>query len=85
MKLCANRCGHLFEPTRSWQRFCSQECRWQKWIADQIERRITRSSAVSGAIRRPSRNGKGTRIYVTPTDTDERILAKARAALERRA
>ena len=36
MKNCAySKCGQEFEPNKSWQTFCSNECRRQNWEEQQ--------------------------------------------------
>lgn len=27
-------CGSIFQPRRHWQRFCSKECRLDRWLKD---------------------------------------------------
>lgn len=58
MKPCRH-CRKPFEPKRPHARFCSDACRAADW-----RQRVSEGSGER--VRRPSRNGHGTRLYVTP-------------------
>jgi hypothetical protein len=82
-------CGGSLEGRRADAKFCGDSCRYAAWVENHPESREQRlqtaTRADSGQVaRRSSRDGRGTRIYVHPDYPDERILAKARAALRER-
>ena len=56
------QCGFGFRPKRPHARFCSQECRRQGWIEREVLAGLER---VQTGSRRLSRDGHGTRVYLT--------------------
>ena len=91
---CEN-CGADLEGRREGTRFCDVTCRSAAWHRRHPERGhhgvtpteaegnvYTASTEVSSGRRprRPSRDGRGLRLYVLPEDTEAQILAKVRAA-----
>ena len=66
-RTCANqRCGNTFTPHRPHQRFCGSACRFEAWWATKREngREKPGQRVVEGARRR-SRDGLGTKVYLT--------------------
>jgi hypothetical protein len=91
---CEN-CGADLEGRREGTRFCDVTCRSAAWHRRHPERGhhgetpteaggnvYTASTEVSNVrrTRRPSRDGRGLRLYVLPEDTEVQILTKVRAA-----
>jgi hypothetical protein len=82
------QCDASLDGRRSDARYCSDRCRYESWERKHPQRLSTASTAhqtLSGnstgsAPRRPSRDGRGVRVYVLPEDDEATILAKARAA-----
>jgi hypothetical protein len=64
---CENRpCGRAFSKGRPHQRFCSANCRRESWAA----KHQNAAQEAGERVRRPSREGKGTHIYLTPSEID---------------
>lgn len=71
MRVCANRyCPHRFMPRRKHHRFCTPECRKQDWIRRNALRGGKAGRTRSSGHRRASKDGKGTRFYVTARELD---------------
>ena len=81
-------CGASLIGKRRDARYCSDHCRYESWASKHPQRLSTASvepqpRASNGtALRRPSRDGRGVRLYVLPEDDEAEILAKVRAARE---
>lgn len=81
-ELCTN---HL---TGRQERFCGRQCRFEQWDREHPR---TPASVPCNGLRRPSRDGKGTRLYVTAPEAielfggrvPESVSTKAMRALER--
>jgi hypothetical protein len=87
MPACEN-CGASLEGRRTDARHCSDWCRYESWARKHPQRLSTASAGsetpsgigTAKAPRRPSRDGRGVRVYVLPEDNAEAILEKVRAA-----
>jgi endogenous inhibitor of DNA gyrase (YacG/DUF329 family) len=62
------RCGARFEGKRADARFCSEKCRLDHWLAEHPEAPRSRSERLSQHPRRRSRDGNGTRLYLSPLE-----------------
>ena len=68
-------CPVLLDATfRADARFCSPLCRSRKWHESRTEPFIEGANGKSE--RRPSRNGRGAKVYLTPEEL--RVLSEAR-------
>jgi hypothetical protein len=76
---CAS-CSGTFFSKRSHARYCSDKCRHDAWVKSQENGSEGGSQRVSRSARRPSRNGYGTRIYLTESELN--FLARAVVAYE---
>jgi hypothetical protein len=91
---CEN-CGASLEGRREGKRYCDVTCRSAAWHRRHPDRghhggtltesegnvyRASGGAQTDGRPRRPSRDGRGVRLYVLPEDDEARILAKVRAA-----
>lgn len=68
MKRCENCRAEL---TGRQVRFCRPACRSAHWRASHPEAGYKPLGGVQNGARRPSRNGRGTSIYLTPEQTQE--------------
>jgi hypothetical protein len=81
-------CGTSLEGKRRDARYCSDRCRYESWARKRPQRLSTASrepearssNGTAKTRRRPSRDGRGVRLYVLPEDDEAQILAKVRAA-----
>lgn len=65
-RLACEHCGRSFEAKRSHARFCSDSCRAAHWAKNRKNARERPGERVVEASRRPSRDGRGTKVYLTP-------------------
>ena len=73
-RVCKCGCEASLDGMRANALYHSNACRM---------RAIRAQNANGTRTRRPSRNGKGVRIYIAPGDTVDTIVAKGIAAMER--
>ena len=89
-------CGASLEGRREGTRFCDVSCRSAAWhhrhpergrhgetpteVEGNVYRAPTGPQQAGGGQRRPSRDGRGVRVYIVPEDSEAKILAKAKAA-----
>jgi hypothetical protein len=69
IKRC-ERCGCAFYAKRPHARYCSADCRKAAWDQRRGNARQEPGERVLRPARRCSRDGIGTRLYVTPLDID---------------
>jgi hypothetical protein len=79
-------CGASLDGRRRDARYCSDRCRYESWAKKHPQRLSTASvepgppSRNGTSHRRPSRDGRGVRVYVSPEDDGDLILEKVAAA-----
>jgi hypothetical protein len=84
------RCAYCGDPIpngmRLDARFCSALCRGRSHRRSSPETatngHAAKREAAPRPARRPSRNGRGVRVYVLPEDSNRAILAKVEAAMQ---
>jgi hypothetical protein len=90
----ARACRHCGAPLVGKRRdaqYCTDGCRNASWyrtprqrlqrlVSPQTEPETPAGNGTAKARRRPSRDGRGVRLYVLPEDDEAQILAKVRAA-----
>ena len=77
MRKCAQCRAPLHPLKRSDARFCSPRCRYRSWAGEA-------PTTPTNASRRPSRNGRGIRIYFTPEDLRDREAVRQKVLTARR-
>jgi hypothetical protein len=58
-------CGSPFQARRRKARFCSAKCRKRAWVRSAADSSEEAGERVLTGTRRPTRDGQGTRLYVT--------------------
>ena len=90
-------CGASLEGRREGTRYCDVTCRGAAWhlrhpgrghqgeTPTEAEGNVYKAPTgpqTGGGLRRPSRDGRGVRVYIVPEDSEAKILANAKAARE---
>jgi hypothetical protein len=76
------QCEREFTPKRPHAVVCSDPCRYQHWVEQAVEAGRQRVKDGSGSgLRRASRDGKGTRVYLTFGEIDHLEQMRGRAQL----
>lgn len=80
-KLTCQHCGAVFQAKRPHARFCSASCRAAHWAERRENSRQTAGERVVEASRRPSREGRGAKVYLTFAELVHLEQARARLQL----